>query len=97
MAGWSQDSESQVKLNSDLTPPPYKPGVHLAQKKHLSKPFLNSMLCPSSASQVLHLYSASHRDVPARRGKHLLGLCPDISSEKAQSLDKMGPSMKPGA
>ena len=96
MAGWSQDSEGQTRLNGDLTPPPYKPGVHLAQKKLWSKHFFNSLLCPSSASQVLYPCSAPRSDVPARRAKPLWGLCPDISSEKAQSLDKLGPSMKPG-
>lgn len=96
MAGWSQGLESQMRLNGDLTPPPYRPGVHLTQKKLLCKHFLNSLLCPSFASQVLHSCSAPGSDVPARRGKLLRGLCPDIRSEKAQSLDKLGPAMKPG-
>lgn len=68
MQGWSQVSASQTMLNGGLTPSPYKSGVHLAQKKLLSKHFLNSLLCPSSASQVLHPCSALCSDVPARRG-----------------------------
>lgn len=61
------NTESQLRLNGDLTPPQYKPGVHLAQKGLWSEYFLSSLFCPCSASHVLHPCSAPCSDVPARR------------------------------
>lgn len=61
------NTESQLRLNGDLTPPQYKRGVHLAQKGLWSKYFLSSLFCPCSASHVLHPCSAPCSDVPARR------------------------------
>lgn len=69
-----------------LASPPNKPGVHLSQKKLLPKHFLNSLLCPSSASQVMHPCCAPHSDVPAQGGKPVRDLCLDISSEKISVL-----------